>query len=492
MGRRVARGGTGGSEEATAPVVEDDKAVGTELLEAAAGGGGGLLFVETGLGEELVGKADELLLDGDGTHVATGHGPMVRLYLTEGEAGAGVTLADQRMTGIALGAQDVGTDDAMTDVGLGAETLDAGSVGTEDAKVVKHGGLGHKRGVNTQLGMAGGKGKGLVGHTAAVDQKDVSQGIVSRIIFVNDLQRIHFFAVILRKITIKMDIEQILDYKILGIRAGDPLIFALKVFLIVILARIVLTIISKVFRKAERNPRSVMDMTTRKYFERIVKFIIYIIAITSILYLIPGMEKVGSSILTSAGIMAAAIGLAAQDALSNFIGGLFIVISKPFRVGDYIALNTGVAGTVTEITLRHTVIVNTENRTILVPNSAINSSTITNSTVLDSRTCAFVEIGVSYNENLDHAIEVMRDEVMRHPMLIDPRTEADVEAGVPQVKIKVISLNDSSITLRAWAWAATSANAFNMKCDLLKSVKERFDREGIEIPYPYFNQVLVK
>ena len=86
----------------------------------------------------------------------------------------------------------------------------------------------------------------------------------------------------------------------------------------------------------------------------------------------------------------------------------------------------------------------------------------------------------------------MRDEVMRHPMLIDPRTEADVEAGVPQVKIKVISLNDSSITLRAWAWAATSANAFNMKCDLLKSVKERFDREGIEIPYPYFNQVLVK
>jgi len=289
-----------------------------------------------------------------------------------------------------------------------------------------------------------------------------------------------------------MDIEQVLDYKILGIRAGDPLIFALKVLLIVIVAKVVLTIIGRVFRKAEKNPRNVMDTTTRKYFERIVKFIIYIIAITSILYLIPGMEKVGQSVLTSAGIMAAAIGLAAQDALSNFIGGLFIVISKPFRVGDYIQVEGTVTGTVTEITLRHTVIVNNENRTILVPNSVINAKTITNSTVLDSRTCAFVEVTVAYTEDLDRAIDVMRDEVMRHPLLIDARSEQEIETGQPQVKIKVIELGDSSIKLRAWAWANTSLNAFNMKCDLLKNIKERFDREGIEIPYPYFNQVLVK
>ena len=295
-----------------------------------------------------------------------------------------------------------------------------------------------------------------------------------------------------RKSNEKMDIQQLFDQKIFGIRVGDPLVFALKVFLIVIIAKVVLTILSRIFRKAERNPRSVMDTTSRKYFERIVKFIIYIIAITSILYLIPGMEKLGQSILTSAGIMAAAVGLAAQDALSNFIGGLFIVISKPFRVGDYIQVEGTVTGTVKEITLRHTVIVNNENRTILVPNGVINSKTIMNSTVLDSRTCAFIEINVSYNENLDRAMEVMREEVMRHPMLIDHRSEADIEAGVPLVKTKVISLDDSSVKLRAWAWAATSANAFNMKCDLLKNIKERFDREGIEIPYPYFNQVLVK
>ena len=295
-----------------------------------------------------------------------------------------------------------------------------------------------------------------------------------------------------RKDKKKMDIQQILDYKILGIRAGDPLIFALKVFLIVVVAKVVLTIIGRIFRKSEKNPRSMMDMTTRKYFERIIKFIIYIIAITSILYLIPGMEKVGQSVLTSAGIMAAAIGLAAQDALSNFIGGLFIVISKPFRVGDYINVEGTVTGTVKEITLRHTVIINNENRTILVPNSVINSKTITNSTVLDSRTCAFIEINVSYNEDLDRAMDVMRDEAMQHPLLIDPRTEAEMEQGVPMVKTKVIELGDSSVKLRAWAWASTTANAFNMKCDLLKNIKERFDREGIEIPYPYFNQVLVK
>ena len=63
---------------------------------------------------------------------------------------------------------------------------------------------------------------------------------------------------------------------------------------------------------------------------------------------------------------------------------------------------------------------------------------------------------------------------------------------MPPVRIKVISLDDSSIRLRAWAWAASTLNAFEMKCDLLKSIKERFDAEGIEIPYPYYNQVIRK
>jgi len=97
---------------------------------------------------------------------------------------------------------------------------------------------------------------------------------------------------------------------------------------------------------------------------------------------------------------------------------------------------------------------------------------------------------VSYTTDLDHAINVMRDEIMKHPLLIDHRTEAEKSNGTPEVTIRVIALGDSAITLRAWAWASNSANAYAMKCDLLKAVKERFDTEKIEIPYPYYNQVI--
>ena len=284
--------------------------------------------------------------------------------------------------------------------------------------------------------------------------------------------------------------QQILDHKIFGVPLSEPIFFGLKVLIIIIVAKIALIVVRRLFRRADKRSANVLDVTGRRYFERICRFIIYVIAISSVLVLIPGMEKIGNSLLTSAGILAAAIGLAAQEALSNFIGGLIIIISKPFRVGDYIQIDADNRGTVKEITLRHTVILNAENRTIIVPNSKINSNTIVNSTAVDPKTCAFVEINIAYTENIDRAIEVMRDVILQHPLLIDVRSEADIEAGKPQVRVKVISLDDSSIRLRAWAWATTTLNAFEMKCDLLKSIKERFDTEGIEIPYPYYNQIV--
>ena len=284
--------------------------------------------------------------------------------------------------------------------------------------------------------------------------------------------------------------QQILDHKIFGVPLSEPIFFGLKVLIIIIVAKIALIVVHRLFRRADKRSANVLDVTGRRYFERICRFIIYVIAVSSVLVLIPGMEKVGNSLLTSAGILAAAIGLAAQEALSNFIGGLFIIISKPFRVGDYIQIDADNRGTVKEITLRHTVILNAENRTIIVPNSKINSNTIVNSTAVDPKTCAFVEINIAYTENIDRAIEVMRDVILQHPLLIDVRSEADIEAGKPQVRVKVISLDDSSIRLRAWAWATTTLNAFEMKCDPLKSIKERFDAEGIEIPYPYSNPIV--
>ena len=233
-----------------------------------------------------------------------------------------------------------------------------------------------------------------------------------------------------------------------------------------------------------------MDVTKVMFLKQIVVTAIYIIGCATFLSLIPGMEKISNSILASAGILAMAVGLASQEALSNIVGGLFIIFTRPFKVGDFIKVDDEVVGTVIEITLRHTILRNVENRMILIPNSKINSATIINSSYGDSSTCAFIDIGVSYDTNLDQAIEVMREEIMKHKLLIDHRTGEEKKAGVPEVVIKVINLGDSAITLRAWAWASTATDATIMKYDLFKSIKERFDKEKIEIPYPYFNQIV--
>lgn len=284
--------------------------------------------------------------------------------------------------------------------------------------------------------------------------------------------------------------EEILDMRFFGVSVRWFVVFAIKGAVIYLFIRLLTGVSKYLFRRATRKQRKIaLDETKVSFFHRVIVTAIYVVGIAAFLSLIPGMERVSTSILASAGILAGAVGLASQDALSNVIGGLFIIFSQPFKLGDYIEVDGTLKGTVTEITLRHTVIRDSENRMILVPNNKINSSTIINASYGDTATCAFVEVGVSYATDLDRAIAAMRDEVMRHPLLVDHRTEEEKRRGVPQVVIRVTELGDSAITLRAWAWAANVGNAFTLKCELLKAVKERFDREKIEIPYPYLNVV---
>ena len=274
--------------------------------------------------------------------------------------------------------------------------------------------------------------------------------------------------------------QEILNMEIFGLSVRWLITFAVKGCVIYLFVRLLTGITKYLFyRSMHKQGKIVLDETKVSFMRRIIVTAIYIIGIAAFLSLIPGMEKVSNSILASAGIMAAAVGLASQDALSNVIGGLFIIFE----------VDSTIKGTVMEITLRHTVIRDAENRMILIPNNKINSSTIINSSYGDTSTCSFVEVGVSYTADLNRAIDVMRDEIMKHPLLIDHRTEQDKENGVPQVVIRVTNLGDSAITMRAWAWASSAGNAFAMKCDLLKAVKERFDAENIEIPYPYLNVV---
>ncbi len=265
----------------------------------------------------------------------------------------------------------------------------------------------------------------------------------------------------------------------------------IKIVLVYILLVVLVYVERRLFKKfIERRDKQSIDKTNLVFLRNIVIYTTYGIGFLSMLRQIPGMQQLSATVLAGAGILAAAVGFGSQQAISNIVSGIFMVLFKPFRVGDYIDMGGENKGTVVDISLRHTTIKNAENRMIIVPNNVLNNQSIVNSSIVNAATCAFINVGIGYASDINRAISIIQSEAMKHPLLIDNRTPTEKKDGTPQVVVRVIEWANSSVNLRAWAWAANTGDAFVLKCDLLKSIKERFDREGIEIPFPYTNVIL--
>ncbi len=255
----------------------------------------------------------------------------------------------------------------------------------------------------------------------------------------------------------------------------------------IIAATIVLaSLINRGFsRFIERSTRDLQnDPTNYKFMQHALVAIVYITGFSFAIFLIPVLSHIAGSLLGAAGILAIAIGFASQQALGNIVSGIFIVMYKPYRINDRITLKGDVRGVVEDINLRHTVIRNFENQRILIPNSVMSTEILINSNFTDDRICRFIEVGISYESDIDRAKEIMAEEILNHPTYLDVRKPKDIEEGVPPVTVRLLSLGDSSVLLRAWCWAADPPTAFVMQCDITESIKKRFDAEGIVIPFP--------
>lgn len=270
---------------------------------------------------------------------------------------------------------------------------------------------------------------------------------------------------------------------------------AISVIIILVVSTIIIKILKRgivALEKRDLQEEGIYQDSTRyNFIKNSIGIVVYTIATILIINVFPSLQQLGTALFAGAGVVAAILGFASQQAFSNIISGIFILIFKPFRLGDAIQLNNGAEskGIVTDITLRHTIIRDYENRRIIIPNSVISEATITNSTIDDERIKKHIEVGIGYDSDIDKAIAIIQDEVQSHPFFIDGRTDREKKKKQPPVVVKVISLADFSVNLRAYCWAKGSDNAFILQCDVLKSTKERFDREGIEIPYPYRNVI---
>ncbi|HZY78659.1 MAG TPA: mechanosensitive ion channel family protein [Cyclobacteriaceae bacterium] len=260
--------------------------------------------------------------------------------------------------------------------------------------------------------------------------------------------------------------------------------FALIVLAVAfIVGRVIRFIIGRFFKRNAVKLK--VDPTRYNFFKNAVDFITFLIAIIIIFRSVPSLHAFGTTLLTGAGILAAIVGFASQQAFSNIISGIFLVIFKPFSVGDRVRIGTLYTGDVEDITLRHVVIKDFENRRIVIPNSVISNETIVNSTITDEKVCMFVEFNISFESSIDLAMKIMQETTSAHTLCIDNRTEEEKEKGEPKVQMRVIEITDFSVKIRAYAWARSPSEGFDLKCDLIKQIKERFDKENVEIPYPH-------
>ena len=230
--------------------------------------------------------------------------------------------------------------------------------------------------------------------------------------------------------------------------------------------------------------RTHTDLTSFQFIRHFVVGLIYTVGVGWALLLLPGLRTVAHTLLAGAGVAALVAGLASQQALSNITSGLFLVIFKPFRVHDHIKFKDNFSGVVEDITLRHTVVRDSENNRIIVPNSVLSGEVITNLHYADTNICQTIDMNISYTSSVEKALEVMQREALNHPLRIDHRNAEQRKAEEPEVIVRVIGLDDSSVHLRAWAWVKDTSDGFVMTCDLLESIRERFGQEGIEIPVP--------
>lgn len=260
----------------------------------------------------------------------------------------------------------------------------------------------------------------------------------------------------------------------------------IEFILIITITVVVSFVANKLFKRFVRNNEEITnsDLTNYKFLEHSLSSIIYLIGISFAIWNIEFLKPVAQSMVAGAGILAIAVGFASQQALGNIISGIFIVIYKPYVINDRISLRTDLRGVVEDISLRHTVIRNFENQRIIIPNSIISNEVLINSNYSDAKICRFIDVGISYGSDIDLAKAIMADEIANHPLSYDNRTEDDIENNMPRVVVRVLSLLDSSVMIRAWAWAKDAPDAFVLQCDVTESIKKRFDREGIVIPFP--------
>ena len=250
--------------------------------------------------------------------------------------------------------------------------------------------------------------------------------------------------------------------------------FAIEIVLALIfffLGRIMIKWIRKLVRKMLE--RSNVDKGVETFVDSLLKFMLYGILLFTIATKFGFDTASVAALIASAGV---AVGLAVQGSLSNFAGGILILLLKPFVVGDYIIEdNHGDEGTVKEIQLFYTKLLTVDNRTVVIPNGMLTNNSLTNVTHMDERKLE-LKVSISYESDLLKAKAVLADLIRKESRIMQDKEH----------RIFVDELGDDGVILGMRCWVSTE-DYWNVRWDMLEEIKLTFDRESIVIPYRKMN-----
>jgi small-conductance mechanosensitive channel len=271
-------------------------------------------------------------------------------------------------------------------------------------------------------------------------------------------------------------------YEVLELNASWKIAMYILVILLIswMFSRLLRFVIVRYLKKSKSEK---YKKTSLQFLKNSIKFFIVVIALLYIIMTVPAFKSKAAFIFSGAGILAAIIGFAAQAAISNLIAGVFIVVFKPFRVGDYIKLDESRIGIVEDITLRHTVINNFENIRLIIPNSIISTESVLNHSIEDSHILSFNNFKIGLFADIDLVKKIIKEEALKFDGVIDYRTPAEV-LTTDQIEVRVVDVFESYIHVRAYIWVNHPLDEFIIKCALKEAVHKRFIKEGVDLPIP--------
>ena len=244
--------------------------------------------------------------------------------------------------------------------------------------------------------------------------------------------------------------------------------YLLRIALVLVIFFVGRKLIKKIVNLCDQAlKRHGMEVTVRRFFCNVINALGYICMLGILLQTVGLTATSLTALVASAGV---AVGLALQGSLSNFAGGVLILLMKPFVIGDYI-VQGNTEGTVKEIGLVYTELITADNRLIVIPNGTLIDNSIVNVTATGKRRLE-LSVGIGYKSDLKKAKEVLIRLGENDPAR-DPENP---------VNVFVSELAESSVNLGLHVWVSSS-EYWNAKWRLTENIKMAFDEEGIEIPF---------